>query len=471
MANNTAAVLVGPAKAQREKQVRADKLSRMMYSAAQFNASDAPEMTSPPTITAVASPVTSVTLRPTVTDQAALFTMYGAKPFLQNSQWNGISVTRPGGGIVDATHDAISFRIRFWHTGSTFDILTIGSTGNRVRVLVNGQFANKAGTNTLTNTGPNWINVNFGSRATRLIDLEFEKGGSFGGINVASADSIVRVDLSSKYSIGVVGDSITASTGVVRGGDGYVEHAGRRLGNMDLDIWPIGIGSTGYLNDGVGAGTTTWRFSSHLDDLLFTTFDEVWMVGGINDSSADLPGLKAAATLTWQGARQRVGPTVPIIVWGVFAGPPAYSAAFTKETALKEAFDQWADPYSVFVPFRGVRPIQTGGTLDASVTGSITGTTLTTTAVASGALAIGQVLMAADILPETFITAGSGSSWTVSKSQTMTSQTIGASNPANGNFGFWGGGLNGLDTIHPSKIGHDYIGSWMAAARRSLVLP
>jgi hypothetical protein len=62
----------------------------------------------------------------------------------------------------------------------------------------------------------------------------------------------------------------------------------------------------------------------------------------------------------------------------------------------------------------------------AQITGSITGTTLTVSATASGALAIGQTLVDAtgNLLPNTTITAGSGTSWTVSNSQTVTSETM-----------------------------------------------
>jgi hypothetical protein len=62
----------------------------------------------------------------------------------------------------------------------------------------------------------------------------------------------------------------------------------------------------------------------------------------------------------------------------------------------------------------------------AQFTGSITGTTLTVSSVASGALAIGQFISdaAGNIVSGTQITAGSGTSWTVSISQTVTSETM-----------------------------------------------
>lgn len=61
-----------------------------------------------------------------------------------------------------------------------------------------------------------------------------------------------------------------------------------------------------------------------------------------------------------------------------------------------------------------------------SFTGSISGTTLSVSAVASGSLAIGQILTDATgkITTGTTIVSGSGSTWTVSNSQTVTSEAM-----------------------------------------------
>jgi len=61
----------------------------------------------------------------------------------------------------------------------------------------------------------------------------------------------------------------------------------------------------------------------------------------------------------------------------------------------------------------------TSKTGPAIVVGSITGTTLTVSAVSSGTLAIGQKISGTGLSDNTYITAGSGSSWTVSVSQTV----------------------------------------------------
>jgi len=57
-------------------------------------------------------------------------------------------------------------------------------------------------------------------------------------------------------------------------------------------------------------------------------------------------------------------------------------------------------------------------------TGSITTTTLTVTALISGTIAIGQLISGTGVSANTFITAGSGLSWTVGVSQTVSSTTI-----------------------------------------------
>lgn len=60
----------------------------------------------------------------------------------------------------------------------------------------------------------------------------------------------------------------------------------------------------------------------------------------------------------------------------------------------------------------------------AVVTGSITGPTLTVTAVASGAIAVGQTVEGASVLPGTTVLSGSGASWVLSKTQTVASETL-----------------------------------------------
>jgi len=60
----------------------------------------------------------------------------------------------------------------------------------------------------------------------------------------------------------------------------------------------------------------------------------------------------------------------------------------------------------------------------ATFTGSISGTTLTVASVSSGTIAVGQILIGTGVYPNTIIIGGSGTSWVVSISQSVTSTTI-----------------------------------------------
>jgi hypothetical protein len=72
----------------------------------------------------------------------------------------------------------------------------------------------------------------------------------------------------------------------------------------------------------------------------------------------------------------------------------------------------------------GPPPIPNFANSAASFTGSINGNTLTVSSVASGAVAVGQFISGTGVAANTWITAGSGSTWTVNMSQTVASTTI-----------------------------------------------
>lgn len=79
--------------------------------------------------------------------------------------------------------------------------------------------------------------------------------------------------------------------------------------------------------------------------------------------------------------------------------------------------------YSYLVPENWDQPI-------TSVSGSISGSTLTVSLVISGTVAIGQVVGGTGVQPSTSITAGSGTSWTVSTSgNAVTGEVLTLTNP------------------------------------------
>lgn len=71
--------------------------------------------------------------------------------------------------------------------------------------------------------------------------------------------------------------------------------------------------------------------------------------------------------------------------------------------------------------------------ITATFTGAISGTTLTDT-LGTGALQIGQTVFGNDVAPGTKITAGSGTSWTVSVSQAVASEAMTSGFPYNSNI-------------------------------------
>lgn len=144
-----------------------------------------------------------------------------------------------------------------------------------------------------------------------------------------------------------------------------------------------------------------------------------------------------------------IPPSLPILFSAVFNNSPSIPANATTlvQNALLSAFAGGDDGprariAGTLLATRFIAPIVALGswaaanlvsvmlgsanTASAQFTGSISGNTLTVSAVASGTIAIGQTVTDSSgvVLPGTVITAGSGSSWTVNNSQTVGSETM-----------------------------------------------
>jgi lysophospholipase L1-like esterase len=403
--------------AQLNQRVAADgrraRLRRLMTAARGANASDLPVLAAPPSFSCSGN-AASAGLSQVVTASAApsLFALYGGIPARDGSgnlygggYWRAQSVTLPSGGNAGVATGAqgVAMRVAFRTDALAIDVVMLGqASASRVRLLVDGQYADKTGAACFSSSGGNTFNIvwpNGTSRRMRRYDIEFEKDGGFFGVRIGAGDALQPVAIGDRYRIGVIGDSVAASTGATRSGDGWAFHAGRRLGNMDLDLVSMSIGSTGYIAPG-----TTWPFASHLADLTLQPLDEIWLAGGANDQGYATADVTAAVLGLLAGVRLRC-PAQPVIVMGSFIGGGQNAQALATETAIKAAFDQWRDPNSAFVPFNLASPrLQTGN----------------------------------------------------------------SAAPATGNYQYYGQGS--IDTTHPSDAGHDYIGSYVAEARRQIIL-
>lgn len=144
----------------------------------------------------------------------------------------------------------------------------------------------------------------------------------------------------------------------------------------------------------------TWETPASLPILYVVTLKNSTLVPSTARASiqAAISGIFSGAS---GGARARIGSQL-------FAS--SYYAAIA-------SLGSWAQIISVL--------IGSPNAPTASFTGSISGNTLTVSAVASGALAIGQIVVGSSVLGGTTITAGSGTSWTVSGvAQTVASEAM-----------------------------------------------
>jgi hypothetical protein len=95
----------------------------------------------------------------------------------------------------------------------------------------------------------------------------------------------------------------------------------------------------------------------------------------------------------------------------------------------------------------------------ATFTGSIAGTTLSVTpGTVTGTISIGQLVYGGNVLPNTYITAGSGLSWTVNNSQTVTTTALGSAG---------GGAAYSADGINWTPITSAYV--YSAAGYNSVI--
>lgn len=128
-----------------------------------------------------------------------------------------------------------------------------------------------------------------------------------------------------------------------------------------------------------------------------------------NSSSVPSNALSLIQTAIESAFSGQDGGTVPRI------GSEIFASRFYSDVAL---LGPWAQIISLQIGCSNVP--------SAQFTGSISANTLTVSSVASGALAIGQYIADAsgEIVSGTQITAGSGTSWTVSIAQTVASETM-----------------------------------------------
>lgn len=178
------------------------------------------------------------------------------------------------------------------------------------------------------------------------------------------------------------------------------------------------------------------------------------VVGGVSIAAYSIyicvaggdPDAVAAAIFSKKGAGAPMVGNTTVTVYDenpLYSAPIAYSIKYETPTDLQVLFNVTIESGPT-VPDSAAAQIQSaliaafsGETLAASFTGSIAGTTLTVTALASGSITVGQRLsdLTGNLADDTEITAfitgegGAGTTYTVTPSQTVASESMTSSEP------------------------------------------
>jgi hypothetical protein len=176
--------------------------------------------------------------------------------------------------------------------------------------------------------------------------------------------------------------------------------------------------ATATVNTTASAGVSTNQITVAYEDDPGTTIfeDEVAFTGTINNGGASTGTTLTVAAIS--AGTIKVGMTV--FGTGVIAGT-TIMAQLTGTTGSTGTYTV-SNSHLIATSSFTAKVLATGFTSKtgpASFTGGISGTTLTVSAVGSGTIAIGQKITGTGITAETYITAGSGTSWTVNNSQTV----------------------------------------------------
>lgn len=233
-------------------------------------------------------------------------------------------------------------RVEWMHDGQELEV-TIKGSGGKYRLFVNDEPATSGWSSAPSATGSIYrMHVDFGSRAVRRVRWECAISGYFAGIVVGPNDSVWKPAMAYGPRVIVLGDSFTEGTGADAALSAWVFHAGQLLGWRD--IWPSGVGSTGYVAPGSGGKV---KFGDRVSADVIAYSPDIWVLaGGINDVSGLYVGSVESEASALMAALKAGLPLAQGVVLGPWwpSGNPS-STAIQVRDAIEAAADANGIPF------------------------------------------------------------------------------------------------------------------------------
>ena len=229
-------------------------------------------------------------------------------------------------------------------TGAVLEVKQLSGSAVVGATIVNrGAYtAISYGTTQASNTGAGigaTFNMRYGTlhstRKERRIELCFSDNAYFGGINVASQDT-VRAWTPPGLRMCGVGDSFMSGTFQDRPGGAFIYECGRLLGIPDT--WDAAVGGTGYIATN---NATQKKFRDRLSDLVAIKPSVIVVCGGINDSALSgvtVPDVQAEVGL-YYAALFALFPRAVVICTGPWQGANVQAVMPSLEAAIKAGFE------------------------------------------------------------------------------------------------------------------------------------
>jgi lysophospholipase L1-like esterase len=311
-------------------------------------------MISPPTVTVYANGTTTLTGSSLVAFTDPRF-RYPGCDFITYPNWTALGYAKPQTGQPAASATNL-IRIRFGFEGQAFEFRTYSTSGSAFRISINGQPGPDTWSAIGTDSVDRLVKVDLGARGVYDVMIEIWNG-FFGGVRIVPTDIIYPSPVSNPLRMAIVGDSYTAGSSNPQQVGGYVFRLGELLGIED--IWPRGIGGTGYLT------STTFR-SRLAQDVIPYTPDILMVQGSINDRTpyASQPG-QLTTEINALAAQVRAAlPTTLLVATG-----PLY-AAVQDSNMTTICAEQKAAWQALGVPFIDATTWNTGTGNTSATTGN-----------------------------------------------------------------------------------------------------